>query len=107
MAMSSGRGHLRKLVAQRPEVILAATTPVTAAVQRETHTIPIVFSTVSDPVGAAFVASLARPGGNIPGIINVEVAMGGKWLELLKEVAPRLTRAAMMFNPETAPGGGS
>jgi putative ABC transport system substrate-binding protein len=62
---------------------------------------------VSDPVGAGFVASLARPGGNITGFINVEAAMGGKWLELLKEVAPRLQRVAIMFNPDTAPGGGS
>ena len=97
----------KELVALQPDVILAGTTPVTAALQRETRTIPIVFAPVSDPVGAGFVASLARPGGNITGFINIEAAMGGKWLELLKEVAPRLRRAAIMFNPDTAPGGGS
>jgi putative ABC transport system substrate-binding protein len=90
----------------RPDVILAGTTPVTAALTRETRTIPIVFVVVSDPVGAGFVGSLARPGGNVTGFINEEGAMGGKWLELLREVAPRVTRAAIMFNPETAPGGG-
>ena len=97
----------KELVARQPDVILVGTTPATAAVQRETNTIPVVFSTVSDPVGAGFVASLPRPGGNLTGFINLEAAMGGKWLELLKEVAPALTRVAMMFNPNTAPGGGS
>jgi putative ABC transport system substrate-binding protein len=91
----------------QPDVILAGSTPATAALQRETRTIPIVFVIVSDPVGAGFVASLPRPGGNITGFINIEAAMGGKWLELLKEVAPRLRRVAIMFNPDTAPGGGS
>jgi putative ABC transport system substrate-binding protein len=95
-----------ELVAQRPDAILAGTTPVTAALQRETRTIPIVFGIVSDPVGAGFAASLSRPGGNITGFINVEEAMGGKWLALLKEIAPRIKRAAIMFNPETAPGHG-
>ena len=79
----------------------------TAALQRETRTIPIVFVIVSDPVGAGFVAGLPRPGGNITGFINVEAGMGGKWLELLKEIAPRVSRAALMFNPDTAPGGGT
>ena len=97
----------KELVALGPDVILAATTPVTAALQRETRTIPIVFVVVSDPVGAGFVAGLPRPRGNITGFINTEAAMGGKWLELLKEIAPRLVRVALMFNPDTAPGGGS
>jgi putative ABC transport system substrate-binding protein len=97
----------KELVALQPDVILVGTTPATAALQRETRTIPIVFAVVSDPVGAGFVASLPRPGGNITGFINIEAAMGGKWLELLKEVAPRLRRVAIMFNPDTAPGGGS
>jgi putative ABC transport system substrate-binding protein len=96
----------KELVALNPDVILANTTPVTAALKRETSTIPIVFVIVSDPVGAGFTASLARPGGNITGFINFEDTMGGKWLELLKEVAPGITHAAIMFNPETAPGGG-
>ena len=63
--------------------------------------------TVSDPVGAGFVASLSRPGANITGFINLEATMGGKWLELLKEIAPSVKRVAIMFNPDTAPGGGS
>jgi ABC-type uncharacterized transport system substrate-binding protein len=94
-----------ELVAVKPDVILAVTTPVTAALQRETSKIPIIFVIVSDPVGAGFVASLARPGGNITGFINIEESMGGKWLELLKEAAP-IRHAAIMFNPDTAPGGG-
>jgi putative tryptophan/tyrosine transport system substrate-binding protein len=94
------------LVALKPDVILAQSTPVTAALQRETTGIPIVFVLASDPVGAGFVTSLARPGGNITGFINFEDAMGGKWLELLKEIAPAVKHAAIMFNPDTAPGGG-
>ena len=105
--IDQARTFAKELVALEPDVILAATTPVTAALQRETRTIPIVFVVVSDPVGAGFVAGLPRPGGNITGFINTEAAMGGKWLELLKEIAPRLGRVALMFNPDTAPGGGS
>jgi len=97
----------RELVALRPDMILANTTPATKALHRETRTIPMVFVIVSDPVGAGLVASLAQPGGNITGFINVETTMGGKWLELLKEMAPSVRRAAIMFNPDTAPGGGS
>ena len=93
----------RELVALQPEVIMSNTTPVTAAVHRATKTIPIVFVAVSDPVGAGFVASLPRPGSNITGFINLEQTLGGKWLELLKEIAPRVTRVAVMFNPQTAP----
>jgi putative ABC transport system substrate-binding protein len=91
----------------QPDVIFTSTTPATAALQRETRTIPIVFAVVSDPVGAGFVASLPRPGGNVTGFINIEATMGGKWLELLKEIAPRLRRVAIMFNPDTAAGGGA
>lgn len=78
-------------------------TPGTAAVLKETGTIPVVFSTVSDPVGAGFVQSLPHPGGNATGFINIEASMGGKWLQLLKEVAPQVTRVTMLFNPATAP----
>jgi putative tryptophan/tyrosine transport system substrate-binding protein len=101
------RRFARELVELGPDLILASTTPVTAALQRETQTIPIVFAGISDPVGAGFVASLPRPGGNITGFINIEAAIGGKWLELLTEIAPGVKRVAMMFNPDTAPGGGS
>jgi putative ABC transport system substrate-binding protein len=95
-----------ELVALKPDVILSNSTPATAALKRETTTVPIVFNIVSDPVGAGFITSLSRPAGNITGFINVEAAMGGKWLELLKEVAPSISHAAILFNPETAPGGG-
>ena len=93
----------KELVALQPEVILANTTPVTAAVQSETKTIPIVFVVVSDPVGSGFVESLPRPGGNLTGFINLEASLVEKWLELLKEIAPRTTRVAVIFNPQTAP----
>jgi putative ABC transport system substrate-binding protein len=96
----------KELVDLKPDVILANTTPVTAALHRQTSTLPVVFVIVSDPVGAGFVANLARPAGNITGFINFEDTMGGKWLELVKEVAPATMHAAIMFNPDTAPGGG-
>jgi putative ABC transport system substrate-binding protein len=101
------RMFAKELVDLRPEIIFAATTPVTAALQRETQTIPIVFVSVSDPVGAGFVARLPRPGGNLTGFISEEASVAGKWLELLTEIAPTVKRAAIMFNPGTAPGGGS
>jgi putative ABC transport system substrate-binding protein len=101
------RMYAKELVGLGPEVILASSTPVTAALQRETQTIPIVFAGISDPVGAGFVASLARPGGNITGFINIEAAIGGKWLQLLTEIEPAIKRAAIMFNPDTAPGAGT
>jgi len=101
------RAFAKELAALQPDVIFAGASPATAALQRETSTIPIVFSSVADPVGSGFVASLARPGANITGFINIEATIAGKQLELLKKVAPGLTRAALMFNPDTAPGGGS
>jgi putative tryptophan/tyrosine transport system substrate-binding protein len=97
----------KMLLEQPPDVLLAATTPCAAALKRQTSPIPIVFAVVSDPVGAGFVTSLAHPGGNMTGFINIEAAMGGKWLELLKEAAPRLRRVTSMFNPRTAPGKGA
>jgi putative ABC transport system substrate-binding protein len=105
--ISRAQAFAKELVGMRPDVIVAGTTPVTAALHRETPTIPIVFAVVSDPVGAGFVGKLSQPGGNITGFINMEAAMGGKWLGLLKEIAPQIRRAAIMFNPDTAPGGGS
>jgi len=101
------RMFAKELVSLRPDVILAHGTPVTAALRRETQMIPIVFGAVADPVGEGFVESLSRPGGNITGFLFSEAGMGGKWLELLKEIAPNVKRAAMIFNPDTAPGRGS
>jgi putative tryptophan/tyrosine transport system substrate-binding protein len=101
------RTFAKELVQLQPDLIVAGATPATAALQRETRAIPIVFVVVSDPVGAGFVAGLPRPGGNITGFTNVEAAMGGKWLAMLKEIAPRVRRVAIMFNPDTAPGGGA
>jgi putative ABC transport system substrate-binding protein len=92
-----------EVVALQPDLILSHNTPTTAALLRHTRTIPIVFATVSDPVGSGFVASIARPGGHVTGFTNIEPSMAGKWLELLKQIAPRVTRVAFLFNPATAP----
>jgi putative ABC transport system substrate-binding protein len=100
------RMFAKQLVDLQPDVILAFGTPVTAALHRETQTIPIVFVIVSDPVGEGFVASLPNPGGNITGFLAQEATIGGKWLELLTRIAPGVNRAAIIFNPDTAPGGG-
>jgi putative ABC transport system substrate-binding protein len=80
---------------------------VTRAFAQETKTIPIVFTNVSDPLGEKFVQSFAKPGGNLTGFTNIEATMGAKYLQLLKDVAPGVTRAAMLYNPNSAPGGGS
>jgi putative ABC transport system substrate-binding protein len=93
----------KELVALQPDVILSHITPTTAALLQQTRTIPIVFATVSDPVGSGFVASFPRPGGNVTGFTSIEPTMAGKWVELLKEIAPRIVRAALLFNPVTAP----
>ena len=91
----------KELVAQQPDVILTHAPPSTAALQRETQAIPIVFVAVSDPIGPGFVASLARPGGNMTGLLTFEPGITGKWLAMLKEVAPRLERVALVANPRT------
>jgi ABC-type uncharacterized transport system substrate-binding protein len=93
----------KELVGLQPDLLMGQTTPVVAALQREAKTIPIVFVIVSDPVGSGFVASLPRPGGNITGFINIEASLSGKWIEMLKEIMPRVARAALLFNPQTAP----
>jgi putative ABC transport system substrate-binding protein len=96
-------GFAKELIALQPDLILANNTPTTAAVLQQTSTIPIVFAVVADPVGSGFVASLARPGGNVTGFTLTEPTMTSKWLELLKEIAPRVTRVAFLFNPATTP----
>jgi putative tryptophan/tyrosine transport system substrate-binding protein len=93
----------KELVDLQPDVIFSHTTPVTAALQRQTRTIPIVFTFVGDPEGEGFVAGLPRPGGNITGFIPQEASMAGKWVELLTEIAPGVKRVAAMFNPDTEP----
>ena len=91
---------VKELVALRPDVILATGTSNVAAFQRESRSIPIVFVAVSDPIGSGFIASLARPGGNITGLQQYEASITGKWLALLKEIAPRVVRAALVANPK-------
>jgi putative ABC transport system substrate-binding protein len=98
------RKYAAELAATAPDVIFASASESTAALREATRTLPIVFVGVTDPVGAGYVASLARPGGNVTGFAFVEFGMGGKWLELLKEIAPRVTRAAILRDP-TLPAG--
>jgi putative ABC transport system substrate-binding protein len=93
----------KELVGLQPDVILSESTPPTAALLQQTRTIPIVFAVVSDPIGSGFVANLAHPGGNVTGFLNIEGSLGGKWMELLKEVAPRVARVSILYNPTTAP----
>jgi putative ABC transport system substrate-binding protein len=97
------RRFARELVALQPNLILAHNTAATAAALEQTRTIPLVFAIVADPIGSGFVASLPRPGGNVTGFTTLEPTMAGKWLELLKEIAPRVNRAALLFNPATMP----
>jgi len=92
----------KELVALQPDVIFALTRPITAALQKETNKIPIVFTAVIDPIGAGFIASLARPGGNLTGLMAYEPSVVGKWLQMLKEIAPQTKRVALLGNPKTA-----
>jgi putative tryptophan/tyrosine transport system substrate-binding protein len=92
----------KELVALQPDVIFAQSRPATAALQKETHTIPIVFTYVIDPIGAGFIASFTRPGGNITGIMAYEEGIVGKWLGMLKEIAPQTARISLLGNPKTA-----
>jgi len=92
-----------EIVALQPDLILTQNTPTTTAMLQQTRSIPIIFATASDPVGSGFVASFARPGGNVTGFIDMEASLASKWLGLLKEIAPRVARVAFLFNPATAP----
>jgi putative tryptophan/tyrosine transport system substrate-binding protein len=100
---NEGRVIAKELIALEPEVIFAQTTPLISALQAESRAIPIVFAGVADPIGSGFIASLARPGGNITGVMQYEPSVTGKWLAMLKEIAPQLRRAAFLVNPKTAP----
>jgi putative tryptophan/tyrosine transport system substrate-binding protein len=93
----------KELVAMQPDLILSHTTPTTATLLQQTRSIPIIFAFVTDPLGSGFVASFPRPGGNVTGFIVMEPGMAGKWVELLKEIAPRVSRVAFLYNPTTAP----
>ena len=101
------RDFARELVEMQLDLIVGHTTPVVAVLKAQTRTIPIVFTQVSDPVGSGFIDGFAKPGGNITGFTNLESSMGSKLGELLKEVAPTITRVAVMFNPDTAPDRGT
>jgi putative ABC transport system substrate-binding protein len=97
------QAYTTELVSSAPDLIIASSSPVLAALKQASHTIPIVFSVVNDPVGQGFIASLARPGGNITGFTFVDFPMIGKWLEILQEIAPGVRRVMLLFNPQTAP----
>jgi putative ABC transport system substrate-binding protein len=92
----------KELVALQPDLIFTSSTPAAAAVLQATHTIPVVFVLVADPVGSGLIASLPRPGGNMTGFAPIVPSLGGKWAELIKEVAPRTARATMLFSPSSA-----
>ncbi|HEY7662672.1 MAG TPA: ABC transporter substrate-binding protein [Xanthobacteraceae bacterium] len=97
------RNQAAELLAMAPDLILANSTPVTAALREQSQVVPIVFTQVTDPVGQGFVANLAHPGGNLTGFTSFEFSIGTKWLEALKQAAPRVTRIALLFNPHSAP----
>jgi putative tryptophan/tyrosine transport system substrate-binding protein len=92
-----------ELVQLNPDALVSISTPATAALQAETRTIPIVFAWVSDPIGSGFVSSLAHPGGNITGFLNIEASVVGKWLTLMREIAPQVSHIGFLYNPQTAP----
>jgi putative ABC transport system substrate-binding protein len=94
--------YAKDLIALQPDLILSHGTPTTATLLQQTRTIPVIFVNVSDPVGSGFVVNFPRPGGNVTGFTNIEPTMAGKWLELLKEIAPSVNRVAFLFNPATA-----
>src|ERR1700687_4656747 len=95
------RAYAKELVEMQPDLLVGHTTPVAAALSQTTHTIPVVFVSITDPVRDGFVSSMARPGGNMTGFTNYEFSMGAKWLELLREIAPDTARVSLMLNPDT------
>jgi putative ABC transport system substrate-binding protein len=99
--------YAKQLVDHQPDLLVGVATPAVTALLRATRTIPVVFTEVSDPVGSGFVQTLAHPGGNATGFVDIEASLGGKWLELLREISPAVKRVGFMFNPKTAPGAGA
>jgi putative ABC transport system substrate-binding protein len=104
--MDRVRESAKELIDLNPDVIVCETTPTLKVLAQQTATLPIVFISVADPFNEGYVADLAHPGGHITGFTNFEATMGGKWIELLKKIAPATTRVGVIFNPDTAPGGG-
>jgi putative ABC transport system substrate-binding protein len=100
--VESMKRFAKELVALQPDLIVTGSTPATAAMLQQTRTIPVIFVLVGDPVGSGFVTSLARPGGNATGFTPIEESLGGKWVEVLRDIAPRVSRVALVFNPPTA-----
>jgi putative ABC transport system substrate-binding protein len=100
------RRFAKELIALQPDVILSSSSPTTASLLQETNSIPVIFANIVDPVGSGLAASLSRPGGNATGFMLFEASLAGKWLELLKEIAPHVSSVAAVFNPATAPRGG-
>jgi putative ABC transport system substrate-binding protein len=97
------RDHVAEVLAMGPDLILANSTPVTSALREQSNSVPIVFTQVTDPVGQGLVSNLAHPGGNLTGFTSFEFSIGTKWLEVLKQTAPRVTRVALVFDPKSAP----
>jgi putative ABC transport system substrate-binding protein len=104
--LEKARTFAKELIGMTPDVIVSSTNQVTATLQQETRTIPIVFAFVGDPVGSGFVQSLSKPGGNLTGFANFENSIGGKWLELLREIAPKVKRVGFIYSPTAAPNVG-
>ena len=93
----------KELVALQPDLIVTSSTPATAAMLQQTRTIPMIFVEVGDPIGSGFVTSLAQPGGNVTGFTPIVGSLGGKWVEVLRDIAPRVSRITLVFNPPAAP----
>ena len=101
--VESMKRYAKELVALQPDLIVTSSTPATAAMLQQTRIIPVIFVLVGDPIGSGFVTSLAQPGGNVTGFAPIVGSLGGKWVEVLKDIAPRVSRATLVFNPPTAP----
>ena len=93
----------KEFVALQPDLIVTSSTPATAAMLQQTRAIPVIFAQVGDPIGSGFVTSLARPGGNVTGFTPIVGSLGGKWVEVLRDIAPSVSRVTLVFNPPTAP----